>query len=212
MITPALNLELDVQETQGKAVIRIQVPTGENRPYAIDNNKIYVRDETETTLAVRDEIVNLVRQSLLMREPAPTHPAPVETVPEITLPPLQPGDDIKPPRAGVEIINIETRDGLRYYTMHDLRNGNTVKNVTMNSARRLWHYAIKQLEANPLNLDDVVWNGDIGLWRRYKKGGDVRYDLVQRVPEGIRIYYGVTENGMEGPWHVFLDPEETAPV
>ena len=35
----------------------------EDPPYAIDDNKI-VRDEAETTLAVRDEIVQLVTQSL----------------------------------------------------------------------------------------------------------------------------------------------------
>jgi hypothetical protein len=54
----------------------------------------------------------------------------------------------------------------------------------------------------------VKWVGSIGLWRRYKKGGEIRYDLVQTVENGMRVYYGVTENGMTDQWQVFLDPED----
>ncbi len=63
-ITPPLEMDIDVLETHGKPVIRIQVPRGDDPPYAIDDNKIYVRDEAETNLAVRDEIVQLVMQNL----------------------------------------------------------------------------------------------------------------------------------------------------
>jgi predicted HTH transcriptional regulator len=59
-INPPLEVEIDAQETSGKSVIRIQVPRGTDVQYAIDDNKIYVRDEAETSLAVRDEIVRLV--------------------------------------------------------------------------------------------------------------------------------------------------------
>src|SRR5439155_15467114 len=62
-LTPPLEVEVDTQETQGKLVIRVQVPRGDDPPYALDDNKIYVRDETETTLAVRDEIVRLVQKN-----------------------------------------------------------------------------------------------------------------------------------------------------
>jgi hypothetical protein len=41
-------------------VLRVLVKRGEDAPYAVDDNKIYVRDEAETGLAVRDEIVGLV--------------------------------------------------------------------------------------------------------------------------------------------------------
>ena len=44
---PPLGVEVDTQETQGKLVIRIQVPRGDDPPYAIDENKIYVRDDKE---------------------------------------------------------------------------------------------------------------------------------------------------------------------
>jgi hypothetical protein len=92
--------------------------------------------------------------------------------------------------------------------MRDLRNGNIVKNVTRSSARRLWHYAIKQKESNPIRMDKVQWSGDIGLWQRYERQGEVRYDLVQRSNGQTRIYYGVSDSGMQGPWQVFLTPEE----
>ena len=36
-------------------------------PYAVDDNKIYVRSEAETGLAVRDEIVGLVLRGQVAR-------------------------------------------------------------------------------------------------------------------------------------------------
>ncbi|MBZ0289192.1 MAG: hypothetical protein K8I30_16345, partial [Anaerolineae bacterium] len=232
LLTPALEVEVDVQETQGKPVIRIQVPSGEDRPYAIEDNKIYVRDEEETSLAVRDEIVNLVRQRLGMPAPEaatepdalPTpaprpldtglhpvvtaQPLPSSEMEAIPAPPEETTDKIPPPRAGVEIIGAQTRDDTVYYIMRDLRNGNIVKNVTRSSARRLWHYAIKQRESNPVKPDKIQWHGEIGLWARYEKMGETRYDLVQRDNGDLRVYYGVTENGMHGPWQAFLAPED----
>lgn len=211
LLTPALDAEIDVQETQGKTVIRVQVPSGDDRPYAIDDNKIYVRDEAETNLAVRDEIVNLVRQGFDTQPPPVEHEAvPQQPIPAAEEPPADepPGVGMAPPRAGVEIVGVETRDDTRYYIMRDLRNGNIVKNVTRSSARRLWHYAIKQREGNPVKPDKVQWHGDIGLWSRYEKLGEIRYDLVQRENGQLRVYYGVTENGMHGPWQAFLAPED----
>ncbi len=209
MITPTLEVEIDAQETQGKTIIRVQVPSGEDRPYAIEDNKIYVRDDAETSLAVRDEIVNLVAQSRKLHEEAAAPP----DVP-VTPPPLEPelppvtADSITPPSAGVEIIGTEQRNDTRYYVMRDLRNGNIVKNVTRSSARRLWHYAIQQMETNPVKADKAQWQGDIGLWRRYERAGEWRYDLVQRENGKLRVYYGVTEGGMHGPWQAFLAPED----
>lgn len=220
MITPTLDVEIDSLETQNKTVIRIQVPYGDDRPYAIEDNKIYVRDEAETGLAVRDEIVNLVLYG--MSNSQPTASAPVEKTATSTLPIVQlpvetatppeidpePEDGIKPPHGGVEIIGTEQRNDSRYHILRDLRNGNIVKNVTRSSARRLWHYAIIQEETNPVTPDKVQWKGDVGLLRSYKKAGDTRYDLVQREQNGqLRVYYGVTESGMHGPWQDFLAPE-----
>ena len=212
-ITPPLEVEIDVLETHGKSVIRVQVPRGEDPPYAIDDNKIYVRDEAETTLAVRDEIVQLVTQSLQRQgavsgevskaEPSQTPeaaPAPEETPASTT---------IEAPRTGVEILGTEQRKGVKYHVMRDLRNGNVVKNVTRSSARRLWHYAISEKESDPVNPSKVEWHGDIGLWKRYKRAGTTRYDLVQRENGELRVYYGVTYDGMHGPWQAFVVEDES---
>jgi hypothetical protein len=211
MITPTLEVELDAQETQSKTIIRVQVPAGDERPYAIEDNKIYVREEAETSLAIRDEIVNLVVQGAKRQQEAaappevPVTPPPLE--PELPVP-IEDANTIAPPSAGVEIIGTEQRNDTRYYVMRDLRNGNIVKNVTRSSARRLWLYAIQQMESNPVKPDKVQWQGDIGLWRRYERAGEWRYDLVQRENGKLRIYYGVTEGGMHSPWEAFLAPED----
>ena len=195
-ITPTLTCSIDTLSTQGKRVVRINVPRGEDPPYAIDDNKIYVRGEAETTLAVRDEIVQLTRARLTADKGSGK---PTQQVQEET---KESSAKIEPPRTGVEIVATEERDGTRYHTMRDLRNGNQVKNVTRSSARRLWHYAIKQREGN-LNLSRLKakWHGDIGFITHYRKGTISRVDLCQRTPDGdIRVYYGVTEDGMHGPW------------
>lgn len=211
MISPNLEVEIDVQETQGKPIVRVQVPSGTDRPYAIEDNKIYVRDEADTSLAVRDEIVSLVRQGMQFREllAEPEAAPPPAVLPEKPIIPAASAPaETPPPTAGVEIIDIEEREDGRYYTMRDLRNGNIVKNVTRSSARRLWHYAIKQAEGNPVRQDKVEWRGDIGLWLRYQRQGEMRYDLVQREDGRLRVYYGVSEGGMQGAWQAFLAPED----
>ncbi len=184
-ITPPLAVTADVQETQGKKVVRVLVPRGADPPYAIDDNKIYIRSEAETSLAVRDEIVSLVRRTVA---------APAEMEEKSS-----PGR-VEPPRTGVEIIATEERQGVLYHTMRDLRNGNVVTNVTRKSARRLWHYAITQAEDHPIDPNQLQWDGDIALIRKRERGGQVRYDLAQREDGKVRIYYGVTDDGIHGPW------------
>lgn len=212
-ITPPVDVEIDVMESKGKSVIRIQVPRGSDLPYAIDDNKIYVRDEAETSLAVRDEIVQLVAHRLGVslnpeqRERAPEPSGdnkpekPAQGRGAAQKPPSQ--SRIEAPRTGVEIIGTEERKGSKYHIMRDLRNGNVVKNVTRSSARRLWHYAITEKESGPVKPDQVQWHGDIGLIKHYKRGGTTRYDLVQRDNGDLRVYYGVTYDGMHGPWQQF---------
>lgn len=212
-ITPNLNVEIDTLETHAKTIIRVQVPFGKDRPYAIENTKIYVRDDNDTALAIRDEIVELVRQGFSFQEHLDQATPVLEDMAMNA--PLKAddtgSDGTLPPQAGVEIVSVETRDATRYYVMHDLRNGTLVKNVTQNSARRLWLYAIKQRETNPIRLDKVDWRGDVGLWRVYKKNDTVRYDLVQRDADSIRVYYGATESGMSGEWTQFLVNDEDVP-
>jgi hypothetical protein len=266
-IAPPLDVDIDALETQGKPVIRIQVPRGNDLPYAIDDNKIYVRDESETTLAVRDEIVRLVlrnprpvpdngsvptisemaEQSIAGLEGMGSENGEPDDTPESAeaieaaeslesfgaaqadaetqQPAETPGQPRKSrrqrapkaprdkivlsgaPRTGVEILGTETRKGEQYHIMRDLRNGNIVKNVTRSSARRLWHYAITEREANPVDVNRVQWIGDLGLWKRYKRAGVIRYDLVQRDNGNIRVYYGVTDDGMHGNWQQFISDD-----
>jgi hypothetical protein len=193
-ITPPLAVTIDVQTTQEAKVIRLVVPRGSDPPYAIDDSKVYVRSETETGLAVRDEIVNLVKRALgapgvAHEKVAPSH--------------------IEPPRTGVEVVETEERKGTRYHTLRDLRNGNVVKNVTRKSARRLWHYAIAEAEEHPVDIAKVDWRGDIAMLKKRAHAGQTRYDLVQRENGKLRVYYGVTEEGIHSEWTrlVGLDAE-----
>jgi len=206
-ISPPLHCTLDVHTTGGKKVVRILVPRGDDPPYAVDDSKIYIRSEAETGLAVRDEIVGLVLRGLKEKQEI-TSPPPAKPTPP-PLPVVEKDEDLAP-RTGVEVVAVENRKGDRYYTMRDLRNGNVVKNVTKSSARRLWHYAITQHEKLPASLKDadVQWQDDLGLLRSYRQGKQVRYDLVQYTPQGYRLYFGVTEDGIHGPWRSLVGMEE----
>jgi hypothetical protein len=213
-ISPQLQCSLDVQDVAGKKIVRILVPNGDDPPYAVDENKIYVRSESETGLAVRDEIVELVRRGLGEQEAA------AESTPfEKPESPVEPGRLEEPaetaddgaPRTGVEVVSVEERNGTRYYSLRDLRNGNVVKNVTHSSARRLWHYAIQahdKLPKDPMQAE-IRWEGDLGLVRHQKQGKLDRYDMIQRVGrDQYRMYYGVTEDGIHGDWNRLVNGDE----
>ena len=203
-ITPPLEATVDVHKSGGVNVIRIIVPRGDDLPYAIDDNKIYLRVEAETTLAVRDEIVQLVKRKEGGARAAAGEPASaLESA-------ATPTNGVAgPPRTGVEIVESGEREGRWYHTMRDLRNGNVVKNVTQKSARKLWHYAISQHEKHPIDSTQLNWVGDLALLNKSQHAGKHRYDLAQRQPDGaIRVYYGVTEDGIHGPWRKLVGLEE----
>lgn len=206
-ITPPLQFTIDVHETGGKKILRVLIPRGEDPPYAVDDNKIYVRDEAETGLAVRDEIVGLVLRGKRLEPVAAMRPS--ETANEPVAAAVKP-EETAPPRTGVEVVSVEEREGERYYTMRDLRNGNEVKNVTRKSARRLWHYAISEFANLSAEAEQaaIQWNGDLGLLRVHKQGKNVRYDFVQRTPDGLRYYFGVTDDGIHGKWKSLVGAEE----
>ena len=242
-LVPPLEVEIDAMESQGRQVVRIQVPIGPDKPYCLEDSRIFLRQEGESALAVRDEIVQLVRQALLDRgelappvrlEPAPTEPVPTEAVPpkrrrtkrngdskpaaepvpsgpvEVSVPvafvPTEEQPPIRPPKIGVQIVDVKERGGTLYYAIRDLRNGSVVQNVTFKSARRLWRYAISQHEHRPADPEKIQWMGDAGLVRVEKRAGKQRYDFCQRLPgdNSIAVYYGVTEEGCEDPWTQFL--------
>jgi hypothetical protein len=201
-IMPPLEVEITTVETLGRPVLQLSVPLGEDLPYAMDGTNIYLRQEAETSVAMRDEIVAMVKRTL----PAAPRPCPDGSPAEE--PVAQPGS-IDPPGTGVQIVETVERKGALYHTMKDLRNSNIVRNVTRLSARKLWRYAITEHESKPAREDQVQWHaGDarLGLWKSSKRAGKVRYDLVQRMPDGqLHVYYGVTEDGIDGEWRAFLE-------
>lgn len=205
-ITPALNATVDTQQSRGKAIIRILIPRGDDPPYAIEDSKIYIREEAETSLAVRDEIVQLARRG--RRSQAAALPRPDATGEAAPAPMDAPAEGIPAPRTGVEIVATEKRNTTLYHTVRDLRNGNVVKNVTRSSARHLWRYAILQAETAPLKESAITWQGDLGLIAKYQKVGVTRYDFAQRIGGGLRVYYGVTEDGIHGEWKRLVGGEE----
>jgi hypothetical protein len=212
-ISPPLHLNLDVQKFKGKSILRILIPRGEEPPYALDDNKIYIRDEDETNIAVRDEIVTLVLRGKehpaiesTISEP---EPAVVESTSGVESKLEQPEED-EIPRTGVEVVAPVTRGGKNFFTMRDLRNGNIVKNVTQASARRLWHYAITRYNEIIPSIDsaEIQWNGNFGLIKQYSQGKNQLFDFILRTGSGYRLFFGVTANGIHGPWKVFLKEEE----
>jgi Schlafen, AlbA_2 len=224
-LTPPLDVRVDVVESQGVPLVRVVVPSGPDKPYALSQTSFYVRQETETNVAVRDEVVQLVLANYQLQRPLTTpEPGVGETIvvqatteaPPVPVLPALPAveDSVEGPRAptiGVEILSSEERKGSRYFDIRDLRNGNSVQNVTPASARRLWSYAINQYLSKPVDPNGVSWRGEYGLWRAEKRAKRWRYDLVLRGEGGsLRVFYGVTSDGMPGAWQQFLREEDKA--
>jgi len=205
-ITPPLAVSIDVQKSGGQDVVRVTVPKGPEPPYVLDAWRIYLRHESETSMAMRDEIVKLVQSTVPTPRARPA--APVKAPSEKAEPVDAASVSITPPKTGVEIVQSEERNGVLYHAMCDLRNNNVVHNVSRASSRRLWRYAITQREDQPVQEADVTWQGDVGFWKAYKRGGVQRYNLVQRDAAGnLRVYYGVTEEGIHGPWKDLVEKQ-----
>jgi len=208
-ISPELSCKFEVQETGGKKVIQVMIPKGDDPPYAVDDNKIYLRTETETGMAVRDEIVDMVLQGkkrqLGGKAAVQADPLPILSSKDVgdakTKDEVE-SDEQAPPRTGVEIVSVDKRGGENYFTVRDLRNGSMVKNVTLKSSRKLWHYAISQYSKLPAKIEkmDITWQGDLGLVFQKKRGNFNSYDLIQRTSDGYRHYYGVTDDGIHNSW------------
>jgi len=217
-LSPPLTYTIDLQQTNHKQVIRILVPRGDDPPYTVDDSKIYIRSEAETGLAVRDEIVGLVSRGLSQRinkEDLPSRLMDGQKPEKSSNATFEVGafEDIEnnAPKIGVEVVSVEERNGRFYYTVRDLRNGNVVKNVTPSSARKLWHYAItrySKLPENPGLSKEIIWQGDYGIIHRRKQGKSVRYDFIQKIGKDYRYYFGVTEDGIHGPWKSLVGNNE----
>ena len=211
-ISPPTHLTIDLQKHKNQTIIRILIPRGDDAPYALDENKIYIRDEDETNIAVRDEIVTLVLRGKGHAVESQMDPLPLSS-PKL-LAHLPPTEEISheriEPRTGVEVITPVIRGGKSFFTMRDLRNGNIVKNVTVASARRLWHYAITRYNELIPHMDTlpITWQGNYGLIRQYSQGKNTLFDLVYRSEDGFRLFFGVTADGIHSQWRTFLKEED----
>lgn len=260
-IVPPLVLDLEMLSSGEQTVLIVTVPKGTETPYALEPGYIFVRQEGETALALRDEIVQLVRGAAVPQtvgqDPAsvrpPRQPVPVPRPLEATQPmgiDTQPPQPPPPasrdaqqfavqqataaeqerqqertpvPRTGVEIIASNERNGLIYHTVRDLRNRRVVRNVTRQSARRLWRYAILQIEDHIPSRAEVRWDerdDRFGFWKGYRQPeGMRRYNLIYREPatgqpeggERLRIFFGVTEDGIDERWRAVLPPDAELP-
>lgn len=207
-VSPDPEVSIDILSSQGQPVVRITVPPGREVPYAIDDNRFYVRDEAESTSAVRDEIVRLVERRILgvatdRLTGTPTQTLTTEPTAPLEQEPTRPGPagaGPAPPRTGVEIVNSEDRDGTIYHTVRDLRNGNLIKNVTRSSARKLWHYAITRTEAGVPSPEKIEWHGNLAFLNLRRRDNHVWYDLAMRDQDGVHFYYGVTDSGLNEEW------------
>ena len=217
LVTPPIEVGLSVLNSGGKNILRILVPKGTELPYVLEGSKIYLREEAETNLAMRDEITTLIKRTLAAKVPAEKSsseaPTPRPALPQAAPQAQASAEAAKPlgdaPRVGVEIVESVERKGVLYHTLRDLRDGGEVHNVTHASARRLWRYAIALKEKHTFQEDKVSWMGNLGLWHRYLRAGHVHYDLVRKDADGqVHVYYGVTDDGIQGPWKAVVGIEE----
>lgn len=216
-ITPPLEVQVDVVRSQAKNLLQVIVPRGSDVPYALEGTYIYIRSENETGLAMRDEVVQLVRDVLAVEfaaagaPPAFAEKRPAQeekafsAEPVAAVPPTAAVPSVEPPRTGVEIVSSDVRKGITYYSVRDLRNNRIVQNVTRASARRLWQYAIEEQEKRTCDPTQIAWIGNIGICKSHKRGGKTRYDLVQRVDGKMLVYYGVTDDGIHGEWRRLVE-------
>jgi PHP family Zn ribbon phosphoesterase len=220
--SPEPDVDVDRLMTQGNNVVRITVQPGGDLPYAIDDSRFYVRDETETNMAVRDEIVRLVERGRGINSQQqrnhfapPSPPAVKDSAPHATQAPTpQPQQTqnrrgaTQAPSTGVEIVESNERNGTIYHTVHDLRNGNRIQNVTRSSARKLWHYAITQTEDNPPDPKKIAWHDNVALLDKRQRDKHVWYDLAMRNGNDIRVFYGVTDSGLNDAWMGLIEQAE----
>ncbi|MCB0011737.1 MAG: putative DNA binding domain-containing protein [Anaerolineales bacterium] len=210
-LSPEPDVNIDILKSGANSVVRITVAPGRDLPYSIDQSEYYVRDETETNLAVRDELVQLIERGLKLREVLGLESA-IEVLPETKPPVITPtkkATEEEPPipRTGVEIVDSEKRGGTLYHTVRDLRNDNLIKNVTRSSARKLWHYAITQQESGEPKMDKIRWQGNMAVLGARKRDDNVWYDLALKQDGNLHVYYGVTDSGLNDMWLKLIEQE-----
>ncbi len=109
------------------------------------------------------------------------------------------------PSSGVEILAAADVDGVPFFSLHDLRHEEIIRNVTADTGRRLWRYAIEQFEDLDASLAATRWDGDYGFVKSYRpRGGERRYNLAYRGGGEIRVFYGVSDEDIDDGWRAVL--------
>ncbi len=227
-LSPPLEARFEILANSGAEVLRIGVDAGDSKPYCLDGSKFYVRNDAETSLALRDEIVALVLESVGLNsdlvsggdaEELPGTDGTEDRSGSGQVSRVRQGegrgrpeaaesnDPFYLPQDGVEIVDSETRGGTTYYVVRNLRNQRSVGNVTRKGARKLWNYAISQYEDSPVKGSQIRWKNNVGFIRCDRRAGKKRFDLVLREGSDLRVFYGVTSEGMEGAWAQFVEEE-----
>jgi hypothetical protein len=191
-------MSLELMSYEGNDVVRVEVKADELPPYLSRDGVVYVRRNDETVPANRGEMMQLCRRALAEGGSSP----------------LDASNDMDLPRSGVEIVSEQQRGGVWFYEVRDLR---TTAGVTRDKAQGLWAYAINRHEDIRDGRIDIYsqvrWRGRLGIWRAYRQGNRIKYDLVHRDASGVvrHIFYGVSDWGLGDGWAQVLD-ERSAEV
>ena len=190
-IVPPPYLTMELLSYDGRDLIRVEVKAPEPPPYLSREGVIYTRRDGQTAPADRAEILQLCRRALA----------------EGATSPLDGGQALDLPRSGVEIVGAQKRGGQWLYEVRDLR---TTANVARDRAQGLWAYAISRYEdlrEGRIDLhSQVKWHGRLGLWRAYRQGNRIKYDLVHRNADGKidHIFFGVSDWGLSEGWQQLI--------
>jgi hypothetical protein len=181
-INPVPHVQGEIVTIDGEHIARIEV-RGDNPPYMLPDGRVMLRIEAQTVMATPDDLRRLCRPS------------------------QNNGADLDLPRSGVSIVSAQRRGGVWHYEVRDLR---TTAGVTRDRAQGLWDYAIERhedLRDGNANLEDIKWQGQLGLWRAYIQGGRPKYDLVHRDSHGVidHIFYGVSDWGLGAQWQQLIN-------
>ncbi len=71
-IVPRLDVTVETTESGGKAILIVRIPKGPSTPYATDAGQVFVRQGGESVVALRDEIVQLVRETVVQGDMTPS--------------------------------------------------------------------------------------------------------------------------------------------
>lgn len=190
-VVPAPYLTMELLNYEGRDLMRVEVKASHQPPYMGVDGVIYVRRTGATVPADRGEVIQLCRRALA----------------EGASSPLDNGQELDLPRSGVEIISAQKRSGMWLYEVRDLR---TTAGVTRDRAQGLWAYAIgrhEDLRDGRVDIESQVkWHGRLGIWRAYRQGSRVKYDLVHRDANGVidHIFFGVSDWGLSPAWQMLL--------